>query len=317
VEKELRGRVLEDREYRFNPAKLYRRLYEKCHDKENQTARDIGRRICELHKSNYHKRLDEERKELVKDGRYAREVETLNAEVPWLAALAGMHPNLYKFGVNAVTDNNPHASNRRRRAAGNNVVISDRCSLCQSGKQTLAHVLSLCPVALGNTQQDTPSRYLFRHDNILRALLKELSRILPGHYTILCDMKNSEHHYKTFPTQWCITELRPDLMIYNNHSDTLWIAELTSPMGHNMESKHAAKQEKYTRLSESINVNVVHNMPFEIGALGGISQTLDILLSSLGIRCPDRRKIRATLSKEALLSSKNIFDFRDRRDWPY
>jgi hypothetical protein len=88
-------------------------------------------------------------------------------------------------------------------------------------------------------------------------------------------------------------------------------------MEHNMESKHAAKEEKYTRLSESINVNVVHSMPFEIGALGGISQTLDILLSSLGIHCPDRRKIRATLSKEALLSSKIMFDFRDRRDWPY
>jgi hypothetical protein len=37
------------------------------------------------------------RKELPKDGQFARTCEEENLEVPWLAALAGLSPNLIKF----------------------------------------------------------------------------------------------------------------------------------------------------------------------------------------------------------------------------
>jgi len=278
---------------------------------------NIGKWIASKHKAAQMEAYKEARRILPKDGRYAREVEEAGLDVPWLTSLGGLHANLYKFGVNAVTDNNPHAGIRRRHAASNNVIISDRCSLCTTQTQILAHMLSFCPISLGNASQEHRSRYLFRHNNILRLLITELKSILPSHFTFLCDLHNHEYHYAAFPERWALTPLRPELLIHDTKDDILWIAELTAPMESNMKNKHEAKKLRYGDLSTKIAVETVHNMPFEIGALGGIGESYYTLMHSLDVRRHDAKRIGCVLSKEALRSSKAIFDFRDRRDWPH
>jgi len=84
-----------------------------------------------------------------------------------------------------------------------------------------------------------------------------------------------------------------------------------------MKNKNEAMKLRYDNLSTKIAVETVHNMPFEIGALGGIGESYKRLMYSLGIRGHDAKRIGCVLSKEALRSSKAIFDFRDRRDWPH
>ena len=312
-----RGARADGTEIRWSAAKAYKRLYDRCATSTNKSSFPIGKRICDMHRRTREKEAQTRRISLVKDGRYAREVDMNELDVPWLAALAGVHPLLYKFGINAITDNNPHASNRRRRAAGNSVIISDRCSLCRSGTQTLAHVLSFCPFALGSNSDDIRSRFLLRHNNVLSSLISLLSQHLSHEFSLLCDLPGHEFAYTTFPDRWALSEQKPDLLIHHSSTDTLWIAELTCPMEHNMQSKHELKSKKYENLCRIINVKTVHNMPFEIGALGGIGESLRRLMTSLGITTKEYKTIRDTLSKEALRSSKMIFDHRDRRDWPY
>jgi len=140
----------DDGETKWTGVKVYQRLYDRCEKKNTMWVMNIGKWITSKHKAAQMEGRKAARI-LPKDGRYAREVEEAGLEVPWLASLGGIHANLYKFGVNAVTDYNPHAGNRRKHAASNIVISSDRCSLCTTGTQTLAHILSYCPISLGNT----------------------------------------------------------------------------------------------------------------------------------------------------------------------
>jgi len=153
-EKESRGRLRnDDGETRWTGVKVYKRLYDRCEKKNTMSVINIGKWITSKHKAAQMEAYKEARRILPKDGRYARKAEEADLDVPWLASLGGTHANLYKFGVIALTDNNPHAGNRRH-AASNNVIISDRCSLCNTGTQTLAHILSFYPITLGNTSQE-------------------------------------------------------------------------------------------------------------------------------------------------------------------
>jgi len=84
-----------------------------------------------------------------------------------------------------------------------------------------------------------------------------------------------------------------------------------------MKNKNEAKNLRYENLSTKIAVKTVHNMPFEIGAVGGIGESYKRLMYSLGVRRHNAKRIGCVLSKEALRSSQAIFDYRDRRDWPH
>jgi len=80
-------------------------------------------------------------------------------------------------------------------------------------------------------------------------------------------------------------------------------------MESNMKIKHEAKKLRYENLSTKIAVETVQNMPFEIGALGGIEESYKRLMCSLGVRRHDAKRIGGVLSKEALRSSKAILLF--------
>jgi len=77
-----------------------------------------------------------------------------------------------------------------------------------------------------------------------------------------------------------------------------------------MKNKHEANKLRCCDLSTRIAVETVHNMPFEIGAVGGIGESYKTLMHSLGVRRFDAKRISYVLSKEALRSSKAIFDSR-------
>ena len=49
----------------------------------------------------------------------------------------------------------------------------------------------------------------------------------------------------TIPTELCVTNLKPDIVIIDEHQKVLHIFELTMPLNHNIELRHSEKMKKY------------------------------------------------------------------------
>ena len=92
---------------------------------------------------------------------------------------------------------------------------SSSCSLCGE-KQSLIHVLNACSVARDKR------RYNVRHDSVLREVVATIQEFLPPTYELTADTGSY-----SFPQHIVPTDLRPDIVWWNNKGQVLYIAELT------------------------------------------------------------------------------------------
>lgn len=93
-----------------------------------------------------------------KQGTWTRWELVTGTQITW-ADLWKIEPHQFKFLVQSVYDVLPSPSNLFSWG----LAKMPQCQLCQ-GKGTLEHILSSCPRALGD------GRYLWRHDQVLRAV---------------------------------------------------------------------------------------------------------------------------------------------------
>ena len=153
----------------------------------------------------------------------------------WSRVVQALPEEQLKFAINAAVDVLPHNANlyfwKKRK--------DPSCPLCHEN-QTLLHILNNCCVA-----RDA-RRYNLRHDSILSVITEAVRRNIPPTSTLTTDISDSYN----FPLHIVSTDLRPDLVWWDEAHKSLILAELTVCFESNFEEAAQRKSAKYTDLVE-------------------------------------------------------------------
>ena len=140
-------------------------------------------------------------------------------------------------------------------------------------------------------------------------------------------VKRDLHSLKdSFPTViyfffFLVTSLKPDIFIVNEHSEEVFVFELTCPWDRNITRSHTYKSEKYAPLvADLAQTRVVSFFSIEVSARGQITkENRSRLKCFLHKTCTDPAKLFkpsiSIASKSALLSSYSIFAARREPTW--
>ena len=114
----------------------------------------------------------------------------------------------------------------------------DVCPLC-GNRQTLIHVLNICPVALQSR------RYNHRHDAVLRKIVATVSNHLLPTEALTSDLSDYQ-----FPHHIVPTSLRPDIVWCDDRKKKLSLLELTICFETSFDEAAEYKQAKYEELQQ-------------------------------------------------------------------
>ena len=193
--------------------------------------------------------------------------------------------------------------------------VSDRCGFC-GNIQTLAHILSICTVALEQ------GRFTWRHDSVLKTIVTFINHKLRPGFTLYSDLPGFQApNGGSIPPHVLVTPLRPDIFLVNENSREAVLFELTCPFERNIDRSHAYKEDKYAPLVADLSRDYkVFHFSVEVAARGMISKPNKARLKSFALRCSDvgsreTKSFIAACSKASLLSSFSIFHARNEPSW--
>lgn len=178
------------------------------------------------------------------------------------------------------------------------------CPLCGE-HQTLLHVLNACKTALHLR------RYNERHDRILSELHTTIKQNLPPSTSITSDLED----YR-FPHHIVSTDLRPDIVCWDELQKIMWLVELTIPYETGFQAAANRKQEKYLDLQESVERAGYksHIITIEVGSRGLVNPTgFEKLALAFNIKDAQLKHLFTTLSREAILGSHRIWCSRNKQ----
>lgn len=154
------------------------------------------------------------------------------AEV-WGKTIQTLPSEQMRFVLNAAVDTLPHNANlqlwKKRE--------SDTCPLCGE-RQTLIHVLNCCRVA-----RDL-RRYNQRHDLVLGEIADAIRQKLPPSAGFSVDLKDNY----SFPLHIASTDLRPDIVWWEDNPKKLRLVELTVPFETGFKDAAERKEASYEDL---------------------------------------------------------------------
>ena len=173
-------------------------------------------------------------KSLPRQGQMMR-IATPEAAPIWAKTIQYLPQHVFKFALNAAHDTLPHNANLhlwKKRSSSN-------CTLCHQPAQNLIHVLNNCQVAL------QLRRYDMRHNQVLEAIAATIREHLPPSTSMSVDLSDGY----TFPTHIAATDLRPDIVWWNDDKKTITLVELTVCFETSYEAAVERKQDRYRDLT--------------------------------------------------------------------
>ena len=181
-------------------------------------------------------RRETELKSLEKQGQMMR-IASPDGACLWSKAVQSLPAEQMRFALNAAVDTLPHNANLHLWKKKE----SDCCPLCRE-RQTLIHTLNNCEVALGQR------RYNERHDEVLRSIANAVKKKLPTTTNFTADLETTY----CFPLHIAATDLRPDMVWWDDSQKQLWLAELTVCFETSFEEARERKETKYSELVAAI-----------------------------------------------------------------
>ena len=160
----------------------------------------------------------------------------------WASVLVHLPDELMKFALNSAVDTLPHNANLylwKKRG-------DDRCSLC-GDRQTLIHVLNICPVAL------KARRFNLRHDAVLEIITETISTCLTTTEKMSSDLSEYGLPHHIVPTT-----LRPDIVWWDESKKRLLLIELTIYFETSFDSTAERKRAKYEDLQRRAQNRLPH-----------------------------------------------------------
>ena len=123
----------------------------------------------------------------------------------------------------------------------------------------------------------------------------------------------------TIPTSLVVTVKKPDIVIVDQKTKSVYIFELTVPGEARIEIAHSLKSDSYSHFASDITAYTVSVTPFEVGAhTGHISNENKKRLQSLHKFCTKDiklKKFKENISAITILSSYYIFNCRNKEAW--
>ena len=273
-------------------------------------------------------------------GQWTNWIEYTQRELGW-RTLMSTKPHLVKFVVGSTFNTLNSPSNLRRWG----LEEAASCRLCEADNCTVRHVLSGCPVSLGQ------GRYRYRHDKVLAVLADGIDVYLKSDkprkaHTVtniefvpqgvesnkakgnkrmvgLLDMANDWellvdlNRMLRFPPEIVKTNLRPDIVLFSKSSCRVCMLELTCPSEENFAIRHEAKLDRYADLAEKCRLAGWKPDVYavEVGARGYAAKSLQRCLSKLGLGNADSRSVARAASDTALRTSFWIWIRRENEEW--
>ena len=182
--------------------------------------------------------------------------------------------------------------------------------------ETLAHVLSNCSTAL------TQGRYTWRHNSVLSSIINLIRPHLKDGMVLFSDMPGFQApHGGTVPPHILVTSLKPDIFIFSERSQEVFVFELTCPWDRNISRSHTYKSEKYAPLMADLSqTRIAYFFSIEVSARGQVTKdNCSRLKNFLFKTCSEPKYLFkpavGIASKAALLSSYTIFAARREPTW--
>ena len=224
---------------------------------------------------------------------------TQDAATIWSTAIQMLPSRFLGFSLNAVQDTLPHNDNlaRWRRKEG----LSSDCKLCGQ-RQTLLHVLNSCPRAL------QLRRYNERHDAVLSVIVDFMTE------TILADLPAFQPYI--FPPHITATDSRPDIVVWSNSLQEVWVLELTICFETGFDEAHNRKTGRYSDLMEQITETTWDGclVTLEVGSRGFISLACFNNIKQQILQC-SRRQWKDFLLQVASTVLKGSHKIWSMRNW--
>ena len=188
-------------------------------------------------------------------------------DVLWKSTMFQLKSGTLKFMINASIDTLPTPANLKRWKYSS----SDKCKLC-GNRGTTNHYLNCCKVML-NTD-----RYTWRHNNIVNFIVNNVEK----RFKVYSDLQGWEAPGGgTIPPALCVTNLKPDIVIIDEHKKTLHIYELTVPLTMNADQRNKEKSLKYSPFITDITGYTCKLNCFEVSSTGVINVRNKATLNSL------------------------------------
>ena len=247
----------------------------------------------------------------VMQGDYIALIAEEGGSISWKSYLWDLPCGVLKFAVNAGLNTLPSFDNLKRWGKR----VNDRCPFC-GNIQTLAHILSNCQIALDQ------GRFTWRHDSVLSSVINLIRHnLIPGMH-LYSDMAGLfAPSGGTIPPHVLVTQLRPDIFIFNEASREAVVFELTCPWDGNIDRAHAYKEGKYAPLVADLSRSfVTYHFSVEVSVRGQLTKGNRNRLKAFIFRvCTDPKLVMKAIfrdsSKAALLSSFSIFSARGELSW--
>ena len=201
--------------------------------------------------------------------------------------------------LNAAHDTLPHDSNLHLWKKKPN----PSCPLCGHQKQTLLHVLNNCETALHHR------RYNQRHDEVLKEIASFINVNLKISQNMIADLSSQTY---SIPSHLPCTDLRPDIIWWDEHSKRTVVVELTICFDTLFKQAAERKKRKYFDLCEN-NHHDVSLITLEVGSRVVIhSQGFHQVQKHLHCSKKDLRTLLVKISNTAIQESFKIWCTRNR-----
>ena len=219
----------------------------------------------------------------------------------WSEAVSSLPDREMKFAYNAAIDTLPTNANLALLYKGQ---VSASYKLCHFPSQSLKHVLNKCEVAL---QQH---RFNPRHDTVLSSL----HTFLTSHTTfnIIADLPGVNY---SFPSHIASTDERPDLVLWNDKTCSVFLIELTIPFEDNFADAHCRKSNRYHDLLQLCKQNSyrarLHTI--QVGSRGIVDiDSVGFLVDLCKPKQRDWHKLLVEVSRVAIIGSFAIWCSRNK-----
>ena len=218
----------------------------------------------------------------------------------WSRAVLALTADQLKFAINAAVDVLPHNANlylwRKRKDA--------LCPICHEN-QSLLHVLNNCSVAT------VSRRYNIRHDSILSAITETVSCNIPTTSSMTADISDTYD----FPHHIIPTDLRPDLVWWDETHKSITLVELTVCFETNFVEAARRKTAKYLHLVEQAKARGYRSelITLQVGSRGVPDLPgFENLAGSLSLPHKDLVRLLESAASLALTGSFGIWCSRNK-----
>ena len=120
-----------------------------------------------------------------------------------------------------------------------------------------------------------------------------------------------------FPSHICITDQRPDIIIWSNTLKMVLLVELTCPADENIAPANIRKTARYLPLGALIEANewTCKIIPIEVGARGFVARSMNYFLRNVGFTPNASSALRKCVSLTVAQCSVHIWYQRHHGKW--